>query len=787
LGRRQARDYWVNLGVQCQTPFYCATNLELIELFKHDPNRARTSAQLIVLNKPITSIFGSVSDDLFYEALVDSLIEVLDIVFGNKSAIYHSGLLEFQSSIESAVDDKSTWHKFFIPACYEYIRGSFSAVPGLSKQVSSWKHASFYSSTPNRINQLGSAIDFNLLFCPPIPNSSDPNVFLPSVLNESFVSGRNLGRGDDIAELVNEILSDIPGVVETDAELAQLMGVISKVALGRDLLPEEEVLDPGAGSGSLIAVLPLFSFPNLSPQQVRAVEIEPRFSESLSLRLGLSFIHLISPNTAPKIFIKGIETIPKSEFSKVKLVVMNPPFLSGVQSVNKKGYFLKRIKELSGQQSKINDGQIGLEALFLELVCNLVSDETVISTIFPAQHLYRFSSEASKLRIFLTDHFGLTHIVFYPSKSIFKSVTKQTVMLVGKRGIKSADLTLVEVQKQVGELDFQNVYNQLTNSNISNLSTSGIEIKKISRSQLSSISDDGWKGLIGAGSRVDPFIKKYFINYLLIGNKARRGTVGNSGNTKLTVFNINNPRYPKVHSAIPKGWIRSVLNNTENMPRILNARSCKDSTLFPPQSAYVSQSKEHAILLSIVNGYLAIPLVPKGKQAVAKHTNTQVISKLKSDQKDLGSGWVLVQRASRKKGEIGLLEKPGILLSTNVILVKLGSPVERKLMGSWLLSIFGQLQLEFYSAPEEGMRKLEIEGVKKVCYPDFSSISINIKNKLLANFNNESSIDFLNVSIRPIDIIWASVVDPLNPSGCINSALNLLQELIDERKGFGDT
>src|SRR5208283_4955634 len=41
-GRRQARDYWTNLGSECETLFYCVSNLELTELFRNDQHRPKT-------------------------------------------------------------------------------------------------------------------------------------------------------------------------------------------------------------------------------------------------------------------------------------------------------------------------------------------------------------------------------------------------------------------------------------------------------------------------------------------------------------------------------------------------------------------------------------------------------------------------------------------------------------------------------------------------------------------------------------------------------------------------
>lgn len=789
LGRRQARDYWSNLGSQCQTPFYCSTNLEIIELFRYDASRPRTSAQRLKLTNSSAGSLAITSENNFYSALINCLDEVLNVVLGSTSFNYAAGLSQFQQHIEAAVNNQAKWHQIFIPTCFEYIRGASSSIPNLGSKTGGWRSADFYHSTPSRISQLGRMVDFEHIFCEPSPTASDPTAFLPPVLLEAYESGKMLGNGDDIAEIVNEALAPSGlGIVETDTELAQLMGIVAKVALGRELNPHEEIMDPGSGSGRLITALPITAFPTLRPKQILAIEKEEQFSEPLSLRLGLAFANLISPTNAPTIKISGIEYVDKTILNNVALVVMNPPFLSGVHAAATKGVFANRIREISGSTSMLNDGQIALEALFLELVWNLVNDGTVIATIFPIQHLHRLSSEVTNLRIFLAKKFSLSHIVLYPSKGLFEGVTKQTVLLIGKKNCSASHIDFIEVQKQVGNIDFAQLYNGLIAGNSS--PTHGVSVYPISRSDLLSSAPDGWKKVIGIGARVESFIQSHFSHYAVLGTlpstQIRRGTVGNGGNTKLTVFNSSSPRFSNVVNLIPHAWIRPVLNTTESMPRVLTPASAPQTSFMPPQCAYQPGTPENIILMSIVNAYLAIPQLSSGSQPRHTHTRDDVIRKLKADQKDFGAGWVLIQRASRTKGEISILEHTGVLLSTNVPMVKLGTLKERQLLASWLLSIFGQLQFELYSTPQEGMRKLEMGGIKKIAYPDFSSIPQSIESQLIANVATEASCDFSNLVERPSDKLWASIVNPADSANCLSQALGLLQEIIDERKGFGN-
>jgi len=786
-GRRQARDYWTNLGTNCQTLFYYVTNLELTELFRHDTARPRTSAQRLQLDTSIAGELGTTPEDDFYLGLIRCLQKVLDIVLGHLPHVYFTGLSQFQGHVESAVDDHDRWHKIFIPACFEYIRGAATGVRNLKSLTEGWKTASFYSSTPDRLNQLGRNVDFGLVFCDPAPDSGDPAAFMSAVLVEAYESGKALGKGDDIAELVNEVLKPKgPGIVETDTELAQLLGIAARASLGRDLLPSEEVFDPGSGSGRLLTALPVVAFPFLSPCQVRANEVEPLFAESLSLRLGLTFAQVITPGNAPIVTIAGIESIDPSELEKVRVVVMNPPFLSGIQATNIKGQFANRIKKVSGKTSELNDGQIALEALFLELVWNLVQDGTVIATVFPVQHLHRLSEEVAMLRKFLLQKFVLTYIVFYPSRGVFEGVTKQTILLVGRKGCSNNSVSLVEVQKQVSNVDFAELAINLTAGSAQ--PTHGVSVTTVSRSTLMNSATEGWKSVLGAGARANIFLQVFMAHYSRFANlprdNVRRGTVGGQGNTQLTVFNEAMPRYPSVVALIPQNWRRPILNTTENMPRVLTFANAPETTIFPPSEAFDPGTVENNTLRRIVVEYRAKLKPSAGVQVKRTKGSDEIIKNLRANQIDFGAGWVLIQRASRTKGEIGLLEHHGVLLSTNVLMVKLVGLRERMLLTSWLLSIFGQLQLELFSTPQEGMRKLELGGIRKMAYPDFSLISPDVCAKLEENFPIEPAIMFANIVARPSDLLWASIVNPSDPTDCLNRALVLFQDMVDERRGF---
>ncbi|ENW08242.1 BpuSI family type II restriction endonuclease [Acinetobacter beijerinckii] len=796
-GRRQARDYWQNLGKECETPFYCVSNLELTELFRFESTRPKTSAQQIKLENPISGDLTKITDPkLFYNDLIGNISEVLDIVIGNKNYIYNVGLYELQNNLESSVNDLQLWHKMLIPTCFEYIRGAATRIENLNKY--NWKPAKFFLATPNRLISFGKKIDFEHIFKEPVPDPHDKDAFSNTVLIEAYNAGKALGEGDDIAELINEILIDyVPkkqGIVETDTELALLLSVIAKITLGRELEEDESIIDPASGSGRLLTVLNHIAFKNISPRQIKAIEKEPLFSEALSLRLGLAFGTSISPLKAPKVTITGIENIEKAHFDDVRVVVMNPPYISGVQSKAIKKVFSNRIYDISGEKSVLDIGQAALEILFLELICYLVPDGTVISVIYPSNHLYRVSNEMTAFRNYLLDHFGLSYIVTYPRNGLFSNVVKGTVILSGIKGRKVDKVNLIEIWNSVNDIKLIDLYNTLFstqaqhggNVGLSNLNLDGVILKEISASDLKSKSNAGWRGIIGdgIGEQYDKFMMLYMSEFNNIDSSdISRGNFGNKGNNNLTV--IDRKKGNPILSKIPNDWLISLLNKTTDMPRVLISSSTNNISFIPPDSAYQVGTKEALILDSIINEYLDRNILKQGPQEKKTPDREHVTTSLKSNSRSKYSNQILLPRGSRKQGQIGIVESDKILVSTNVLLIKTNDPKHLKLMGAWLLSIFGQLQLEMYGVSQEGMRKLEANIVKKIRYPDFDKIQRDKADKLITLFDTEDCINFKNIRERKIDHIWAEILSPNDHLTVLNEAFELFQELVDQRIGLG--
>lgn len=128
-------------------------------------------------------------------------------------------------------------------------------------------------------------------------------------------------------------------------------------------LEENEVLcDPAVGSGNLISsALNIFS---LSPKQILVNDWNKKLLELLSLRLGLSYAEIISPSNTVQIFNNNIADLDKDFFEKVKIILMNPPFVAGINCIERKRILYQKIYELSEKEAITKVGQAPFESVF---------------------------------------------------------------------------------------------------------------------------------------------------------------------------------------------------------------------------------------------------------------------------------------------------------------------------------------------------------------------------------------------------------------------------------------
>jgi hypothetical protein len=770
-GRRQARDYQLNLTAQSENHFYCVSNLELTELFLSDSLRSTSISQQIKLDSPQDVRLEKNQDQYLLPSLIKVVEEIIDIVILKaKPCQYLVGLSDFEKVLRGTTASDTDWHESIMPFCFEYIRGNST----LKQRTQSWRPASAYKSNPQRLIDLGGSIDFQEIFSPPASKTAD---FKPQVLQEAFDAGQAFGEGDDLAALVGDILCEPQvGIVETDEELARILAVVAGNVAG-DIGDNGCLLDPCAGSGKLLAALIHEKYPQIKPENVIAVEQVPNFAEALSLRLGLQFGNKISSKSCPKIFIAPFESLSEGIFNDTRVAVVNPPFVAGINAVGAKNKLEASLLS-HGISPTLGAGQLGLEALFMELVFNMLPENTTIAFIFPFPAISRLSREYAQLRSFLINDMGISHVVTYPSDGVFESVVKKTLIMVCKKGVRPENVELIDIQIRVPDLDLNAFSNALKNPKNG---CYGVQFGSVSRRQMASRCVSGWKQMFGIGAEVNAFIAKYAGHKKSLYDYSpdmRRGTVGNSGNTALTVFTKDS-----IPVKIPNRWMIGCLNNARNMPRFVDADTAPNISFLPPESAFSVGTRNNEKLEHLVADYV---MKCKGvfstkKQKTDVKTPSGIVHDLKKDQRLPATNSIVMPRACREDAKVGVIGNDPILVSTNFLILPVADDEKRILLASWLQSDFGQLQIEMFSTPDEGMRKLEKNALSQVYVPDLDAIPEDVKRKLLQSFRKEPFLSLDDVKPRESDQLWASQLIPKNARYALNEGIRLLKEAYDDR------
>lgn len=783
--RNQAQSYVREANIMVEQPYYCLTNLEIIDFFKHDPNRPVVSQQLL---DPSPIIVGSFSDPVsnFYENLVKAFENIINISI-NDTGTYKISTTKLLSILDMRKNNINNWHQALVVAGYEYIRGVLKG----QNVVVSTREAIQFRNRPIKLLEEGRKIDFNVLFSEPYPSTNDNDIWDVNLLSEINDLGQKVLTGDELAELIHSIATkgkEHEGIVPTDIELGKVLSIISQHILGRTLAEDEIICDPAAGSGNLLATVST-GFNNIEPKQIWANDIEPLFLELLSIRLGLLFPHLISPNNAPLITGKDICDLDPADFNNVSVVVINPPYLSGVTNPKIKRSFATKIKEITGNKPQTNIGQIGLEALFLELVTDLVTDGTVVSAIMPKQYLTSQGREAKAFREFLLGKFGLNHIFLYPRQGLFKDVIKDTVIFVGKKGSSVKEIEVLNSFIPLDQIELHKLKSGLSHvnsTNEKNVSLSmGLELRKLEREQLENRTTEGWRNITTIGEMVERWINDNLaIQCIKLSDSSyslRRGKVGNKGASDLLFVNSNRRFWRLVEDIVPSEWLYPALRNVDDIDDpTINNNTAQIKFLRPPLEAYEEDTAESFILNDILDKYVDFQDY-NSKQKKFEKSKGELMKILRFESNNYSEvNTVFIPRALRRKAR-AYINNEVVFCSTNVIEVIGGEEEDKWLLLSWLMSVFSQLHFETMAKDQEGERKLEKNSIMNLYIPNFNTIDSTIKLEIINEVKNIQFFDLCQPKIRRIDELWAQAFWPGNEISKIREAIDLLEELVFER------
>lgn len=198
---------------------------------------------------------------------------------------------------------------------------------------------------------------------------------------------------------------------------------------------------------------------NVNASALKANDINKKLIELLSLRLGLHFPTSINHTNAPEVSAEDINNLPAGYFNDVDVILLNPPFVAGINCVNRKPAFYNTIRNLKGSDAVTLVGQMNLGAIFLETVCWMVNPGTTVVCIFPKAHLKERGEEAVTFRRMLLHLFGLHTIFNYPAEDLLDAVIEETCIFVGKVRQPATRINVYSSNDKVDDLDLHALEN----------------------------------------------------------------------------------------------------------------------------------------------------------------------------------------------------------------------------------------------------------------------------------------------------------------------------------------
>ncbi len=767
----QAMSYVQMNATESEKPFYILTNLECAFAFRYDANRPRVFQQML---KPGLSTIGSFADDdeaTFVNKLAEYFRERIEEYCEDKYD-YLLTLEEFAQHMEQIKSNSKKWKSHLAILLYEYIRGAFAFL-----NRNDLRDVRIFHNDIERICNEAVRVNFKDIF-----NYSDDKFDKTVMINNSILSnlydfGSQNVSGDSVSGILHQIVSEgheHEGEVPTDLELGRLVGELAKYINGN--LSEKDLLcDPAAGSGNLISsCIDIFS---LLPTQILVNDWNDKLLELLSLRLGLNFAKSISPINSPQIHNRNITNLDREFFKSVKIIVMNPPFVAGINCITRKQEFYKKIIQLTGQEADTNIGQMPLEAVFLELVTLLVVPGTTIACVFPKTHLMARGSEAKIIRRLLLNKFGLKLVFTYPGDEIFNDVTKDTCILVGKAMEVGTEVDVISSYEKIPNLDTHRFGVSLLKNFSSQFEPMmpGIVAKRIAVSELSNCIDDGWRMLSSEMAEAIGFVKDTFENcnqFTRLENynyPIKRGQAGNSGGSDLIFFDSRQDLFNQF-----------LASNVVLKPGMRNAKLA-EFEIRDGDAKFLDISENYDGLVNdIIETYSALP-ERGGKQQRQKKTKDawkKILTKESRGIFDKNS--VLIPRAIRTTGRIYLAEKK-VFVSTNFVVCTLPSYEKALLLSTWMSTVFYQLIAEVSSKDQEGMRKMEVTDINTTLVPVLDLISEETINKLKVEKANITFLNLNNPIERNVDKIWAQALFKDRANEVLHEAIRLLEFLANQR------
>ena len=725
-------------------PYYILTNIECSCMFKYDAARPNVHQQMLapgfIRNASLTD---TNNDEELIGITANHFAFLLKMAFCDGGR-YLGGINAIVAMLaEAATQGEAQWSSRFARTVYEYIRGAFDGI----KRETGLKDIRQYDQRLAPLSKAISRIDFAGIFSG--RQYVDSPKIKPGVLSDIYTLGKANIDADEVVSTVHQIVSEgfeSDGEVATDIELGRLMALTA-----RHLAPEISgtVCDPAAGSGNLLSCL-CEVYPCLRPSQIKANDKKRILLQLLTLRLGLKFPALISPNDAPKVTASDIADLPKEYFDDISLMVMNPPMVASISCGGGRKRLYDRIRQL-GKDPVTDAGQPPLEAAFIELANTLAKDGTVTVALLPRTHLTALGPAAVALRRFLLDDFGLLLIFNFPGTGLFENVTKDTVIVAGRKGTRPERITMLCTMDAVTDTDLDAVAGILESRDDTHCS--GLECLHKSRAELETGIRAGWLTSDSITMEIAEFVSLHFDHNPAItrlrslGTNIYRGKVENKGLSDLLFLP---PDKEPCRSMMPE--LAAILS-----PGMRNAKS--DSAEVTDGDCRFLNAERLPIqaVEALVDNY--IHSTPRqSRQRRDFKSRDKMLEILYAEARNACQpNSILLPRDLRRYGRVYRCTRE-TFVSTNFFVIEGLDRTNSLLLASWMSTVFFQLSCELFGKNQEGTRKMERGELFKTHMPDMTQLQADVKDKIADAWPTTTFIDLQQPETRLTDELWANAL-----------------------------
>lgn len=775
----QAASYVENAYAEMEQPFYVLTNLECSFVFRYDTGRPGVLRQMLQPGLLRVAEFSRTSREAeFMEYLVFHMKGMLDAFVHNRYE-YLLTLEEFERHMASVREKPREWKSSLALLLFEYIRGAFHTV----SRSTSFKPVAYYRNDVQLVCREGGRVDFKGIFDYSTLHFLKKYPLPGTLLSALYEFGRQNVTGEGVADVLHGLLSEgreHMGEVATDPELADVAAALAKHVYGRQQVVGA-VCDPAAGSGSLLsAAARCFA---VEPGQLMANDVNERLLELLTLRLGLAFPRRVAAANAPRVSALDVAALPADYFQDTEIILMNPPFLAGILAADRKAPLYDRILDLTGCPSGQTAGQAGLECVFLELICAMAREGTVIACILPKTHLTARSRESAAFRRMLLQEFGLTLVFDYPRLGIFERVTKDTCIIVGRVRRTPDRVKFISSQIPIADIDLNQFEAAVSGMEASEAFVEimyGVDGRTEEITALAGRTESGFQGGSREYQEAWQFVSKSITPHPWLvriesledcRNRLKRGRNNNKGAKELLYIDLNEEFYEEVSGKLCHTLAGIANADARNQKMDVGAGYCR---------FFSTRDMAAADIEFVVSAYHRRQEAGGRQRKEIKSEGALKALLLAEQDYAFPAYTVLIPRNIRKYGQVYFTSQD-TYVSTNFFCLKMRSEKEAKVTASFMVTVFYQLICEVNQKDQEGARKMEGQQIAATYIPDARHISPDDYARIEAELPHITFLNLTEPCAREIDRVWADILWGQGGESLLEEALVQLQIMVMKR------